>query len=181
MIWKWTALCAYVITQSRRTVYTMICIICRLYLAADDIDRFLRHSTCHHCHHVFCSNDSRTLSALRATVFERFTADAILIRKNSYVTRRIHRGKGGGVREAGKNWGLRGPLLPFPDYVGHAGYVVKATFKCSTLSTKSCGDHWHCIKTQTFATVFRHHCSSPDIYRFGQKWFKVVIKNFRDS
>ena len=59
--------------------------------------------------------------------------------------------------------------------------VVKATFKCSTLSTKSCGDHWHCIKTQTFTSVFRHHCSSPDIYRFGQKLFKVVIKNFRDT
>ena len=59
--------------------------------------------------------------------------------------------------------------------------VVKATFKCSTLSTKSCGDHWHCIKTQTFASVFRHHCSSPDMYRSGQKWFKVVIKNFRDT
>ena len=48
---------------------------------------------------------------------------------------------------------------------------VKATFnsKCSTLSTKSCGDHWHCIKRQTFASIFPHHCSSPDIYRFGQK------------
>ena len=50
--------------------------------------------------------------------------------------------------------------------------VVKATFnfkKCSTLFTTSCGDHWHRIKTQTFANVFRHHCSSPDVYRFGQK------------
>ena len=36
-------------------------------------------------------------------------------------------------------------------------------------------------KTQTFASVFRHQCSSPDIYRFGQKWFKVIIKNFRDT
>ena len=37
----------------------------------------------------------------------------------------------------------------------------------------------NCIKTQTFASVFRHHCPSPYIYRFGQKWFKVIIKNFR--
>ena len=59
--------------------------------------------------------------------------------------------------------------------------VVKATFKFSTPSTKSCGDHWHCIKTQTFASVFRYHCSSTDMYRFGQKWLKVVIKNFRDT
>ena len=44
----------------------------------------------------FCSNDSRTLSALRATI--------------------------------------RGPPLPFPDYADHAGYIVKATFKCSMLS-----------------------------------------------
>ena len=36
-------------------------------------------------------------------------------------------------------------------------------------STKSVGDHRHCIKTQTFANVLRHHCSSPDIYKSGQK------------
>ena len=59
--------------------------------------------------------------------------------------------------------------------------VVKATFNCSTLCAKSCGDHWHCIKTQTFASVFRHHCSSPDTYKSGQKWFKVVIRNVRDT
>ena len=157
---------AYVITQSRRTLYTSIGICC-LFLADDDIDRFLRHSTCHHCHQLFFSKACRTLSALRATVRERFTGDAILFERT--VTRRIHRGKGGGAREARKNQGVWGPPLPFPDYVGHAGHVVKATFKCSTLSTKSCGDHWHCIKTQTFASVFRHQCSSPDIYRFGQK------------
>ena len=115
----------------------------------------------------FCSNDSRILSTLRATVRERFKCDAILIRKNSDSQNTS--GKRRGAREARKNEGVWGPPLPFPDYVGHAGYVVKATFKCSTLSTKSCGDHRHCIKTQTFASVFRHHCSSPDIYRFGQK------------
>ena len=50
------------------------------------------------------------------------------------MTRRIHRGKGGGAREARKREGVRGPPLPFPNCVGHAGDVVKATFKCSTLS-----------------------------------------------
>ena len=47
-------------------------------------------------------------------------------------------------------------------------------------STKSCGDRRHCIKTQTFANVCRHQCC-PDIYKSGEKLFKVVIKNFRDT
>ena len=47
---------------------------------------------------------------------------------------RIHREKRGGARKARKNEGVRGPPLPFNDYAGHAGYVMKATFKCSTLS-----------------------------------------------
>ena len=56
---------------------------------------------------------------------------------------------------------------------------VKATFNLKkSVPRFLSGDHWHCIKTQTFASVFRHHCSSPDIYRFGHK---VVIKNFRDK
>ena len=41
------------------------------------------------------------------------------------MTRRIHRGKGGGAREVRKNEGLRGLPIPFPDYGGHAGYIVK--------------------------------------------------------
>ena len=83
----------------------------------------------------FCSNDSRTLSALRATVRERFIADAILIRKNSDSQNTSVKGRGSEGSE--KNEGGRGSPLPFPDYGGHAGYAVKATFKCSTLSTLS--------------------------------------------
>ena len=49
---------------------------------------------------------------------------------------------------------------------------MKATFKCSTLSTIT----GHCIKTQTFASVFRHQCSSPDIYRFGQCSLRISEK-----
>ena len=74
----------------------------------------------------FCSNNSRTLSALRGTVCKRFTADAILIQKNSDLQNTSGKGR--------KNEGVQGPPLPFPDYVGHPGYVMKATFKCSALS-----------------------------------------------
>ena len=72
------------------------------------------------------------------------------------MTRRIHREKGGGAREARKNKEVWGPPLPFPDDVGHGGYVVKGTFRCSMLSTQSCGDHLHCIKRkllQAFSVI----------------------------
>ena len=129
----------------------------------------------------FCSNDSRTLSALRATVRKRFTADAILIRKNSDSQNTP--GKGRGSEGSKKKWGSSGPSPPIPRLrwprrLRREGHIqVFYAFD----STKSCGDRRHCIKTQTFANVFRHHCSRADIYKSGQKWFKVVIRNFRDS
>ena len=112
----------------------------------------------------FCSNDSRTLSTLRATVRERFKADAILIRRNSDSQNTS--GKGRGSEGSKKKLGSLGPSPPLPRLrwphrlrreghiqVFHAFYQIL----------------WHCIKTQTFASVFRHQCSSRDIYRFGQK------------
>ena len=104
-------------------------------------------------------------------------------RRHFDSTHRIHRGKGGGAREARNNEEVRDPPLPFPDYAGHSGYVVKATFKCSTLSILPnlvvIADI--VLKRKPFVNVFHHHCSSQDIYKSGKKRFKVVIKNFRDA
>ena len=98
----------------------------------------------------FRSNDSRTRSALREVVLERFTADAILIRKNSdsQSTSGKERESEESEKKTKKNKktktktkktkkkGVRGHPLPFSDYVGHAGYLVKATFNCSTVSIR---------------------------------------------
>ena len=171
----WNAFCAYsvyVITQSRRTVYTSIC---RLYVAAVRYRSLSLLLDMPSLLSPFCSNDSRTLSALRATVRERFKADAILIRKSSDSQNTS--GKGRGSEGSEKKWGTSGPSHPLPRLrrprrLHREGQV---SVKCSTLSTKSCGDRRHCIKTPTFANVFYHHCSSPDIYRSRQKWVKAVI------
>ena len=60
---------------------------------------------------------------------------------------------------------------------------MKAIFKCPTLSIPPnlvvIADI--VLKRKLLQPFFRHHCSSSDIYKSGQKWFKVVIKNFRDT
>ena len=107
----------------------------------------------------FCSN-SRTFSALSATVLERFTADVILIQKSSdsQNTSQKRRGSKGSKKKLGSEFGARPPLrrLRCPRRLRGEGHIqVFYAFD----STKSCGDRRHCIKTQTFANVFRHHCS----------------------
>ena len=110
------------------------------------------------------------------TVRERFTADAILIRKKSDLQNILesYRGQGGGAREARNNEEVRDPPLPFPDYAGHAGYVVKATFKCSTLlilpNLVVIADI--VLKRKPFVNVFHHHCSSQDITSLERKDLK---------
>ena len=57
-------------------------------------------------------------------------------------------------------------------YLQETGDIYRSRYKVSyvtVLLRKLAHNDWHCIKTQTFASVFRHQCSSPDIYRFRQK------------
>ena len=100
---------AYVITQSHRTLYTSIG-ICRLFLEADDIDRFLRHSTCHHSHHHFVLTTAEPSLRKGQPSANAWQPTPFWFERT--VTHRIHRGKGGGAREARKirEFGA----LPFP-------------------------------------------------------------------
>ena len=64
----------------------------------------------------FCSNDSRTLSALRETFTNASQPTPnVLIRKNGDSQKTS--GKGRGSLGSKKNEGVRDPPLPFPDYL----------------------------------------------------------------
>ena len=82
MIWKWNALCASLRNNSHaghfipRRVYVACFLQMTIRSLSSPLDTPSLPST-------FFSNDCRTLFALRATVRERFTGDAILFRKNS--------------------------------------------------------------------------------------------------
>ena len=65
---------------------------------------------------TFCSNDSRTLSALRETFTNASQPTPnVLIRKNSDSQNTSRKGRGSLGSE--KNEGVRDPSLPFPDYL----------------------------------------------------------------
>ena len=127
----------------------------------------------------FCSNDSRTLSTLRGNRSRTLQMRRHFDSKEQWLAEYI--GKETGSEGSKKKLGSLGPSPPFPRLrwprrlrrEGHI-QVFHAFYQILWRSR-------HCIKTQTFASVFRHQCSSPDIYRFGQKLFQVIIKNFRDT
>ena len=79
---------------------------------------FNGHSSCYHCLHLFsCSNDSRTLSALRETFTNASQPTPnVLIRKNC-DPQNSDSGKGRGSLGSEKNEGVRDPPLPFHDYL----------------------------------------------------------------
>ena len=128
----------------------------------------LRHSTCHHCHHLFVLTTPEPSLRL-GEPFANASQPTPFDSKELWLAEYIGEREGERVkRDKMREFGALPSRLRRPRRLRREGHIqVFYAFD----STKSCGDRRHCIKTQTFANSFRHHCSTADIYKSGQKWF----------